>query len=100
MNGITPCFVTTVELADNGTIIDTRCVGYFTNMYQAQTVVRENSCDIHETCYNWAVIESFPAGLYPQASYEIWYQWCKKERKYVLSAKPKVLEHTLNFGIG
>ena len=100
MNGEIPCFITTIQLEEDGTIVDSRCVGYYLNMYQAQACVKDNCCDIHETCYNYVVIEAFPPGLYRQSIWEIWYKWDAQERKYVLSVKPKVLERTVNFGLG
>jgi hypothetical protein len=93
-------FVTTVHLDEDGTILDTRCVGYFDEMDQAIYSVSNNDCDIHEFSYNWAVIEHCGPGLYPDALCEIWYQWIPKVKGYVLSGKPKALERTVHFGIG
>jgi hypothetical protein len=93
-------FITTLQVDKEGTILDSRCVGYYDEMEQAMWAVRNNAGDIHETNFNWAVIEHFGGGIYPQASCELWYQWFAKERGYMLSAKPKFFERVVNFGIG
>lgn len=93
-------FITTLQVDKEGTILDSRCVGYKETMQEAQYVVKENICDIYENSFNWVILEPFGPGIYPHASSEIWYQWDIPNRKYLLSAKPKFFEHTVNFGIG
>ena len=100
MNEEVPCFITTIQLDEDGTIIDSRCVGYYYNMYQAQEAIRENRCNLYENCYNYVVLEAFSAGLYPHSMWEIWYKWNAQDRKYEISVKPTFLEKSVNFGVG
>lgn len=91
--------VTTLQ-ENNGIIIDTRCVGYWPTMEEAMQAVKDNYGDMYESSYNWAIVECFGPGIYPHSSFEIWYSWSIAGRKYLLSAKPKVFEKVVNFGIG
>lgn len=43
---------------------DSRVVGYYTNYDMAIDAVKNNTCDIHECCYNYAFVESVGEGLY------------------------------------
>ena len=91
--------VTTLEEL-NGEIIDTRCIGFWPSMEEACDAIKRNAGDMYENSYNWAIVECFGPGTYPHSSFEIWFNWSCKDRKYLLSAKPKIFERLVNFGIG
>jgi len=93
-------FITTLQVDKEGTILDSRCVGYRETMQEAQHIVGNNMHDIYENSFNWVVLEPFGPGVYPHASSEIWYQWSVPDRGYMLNAKPKFFERIVNFGIG
>ena len=44
---------------------DRRSVGWFPTFKGAERRVKNNVCDLWETCYTYAVIERIPFGLYP-----------------------------------
>ena len=54
---------------------DTRTVGYYFNYEDALEVLTNNICDLWETCYNYAALETLLEGLYPQCQeeYEVEY---------------------------
>ena len=69
---------------------DLRPVGYFLTFDNAKKCILENWGDIHEDCYDYALIEGLPEGLY-QDSNKYWYQW--KNEKYVEIDSPPWAEH-------
>ena len=69
-------FITTIEVKRKQ-IKDTRCVGYYSKFDEAEKVVLSNSCDICETCYDYAVIENIPEGLYQYDFHPTWYKYQK-----------------------
>ena len=90
-------FITTIE-TKKGDVKDTRCVGYFKTFEDAEQAVIKNACDIWETCYDYAVIERIPFGLYPEIgdpNTERWYyKYNVETNKYELMDEvPKDFAH-------
>ena len=56
---------------------DTRCIGYYDDLSVAIKALNENSCDLHETCYWYAVIEEIGQGIYPSNKGEWWFKYDK-----------------------
>lgn len=93
-------FITTLE-AKKGEIKDTRCVGYFKTFKQAENAVINNKCDIWETCYNYAVIENIPEGLYQYDFHPTWYKYHEIIGKYIKCKQPAFVEMThIGYAIG
>ena len=94
-------FVTTIE-TKKGEIHDTRCVGYFKTFEEAEYVVSHNECDIEETCYDYAVIENIPEGLYQYDFHPVWYKFHKPSGGYIREeALPNFLKATdVGYAIG
>lgn len=44
-----------------------RSIGWFDNLTEAERIITNNVCDIHEGVYDYAVIENTPMGIYPMA---------------------------------
>ena len=80
-------FVTTIETKNNE-VEDTRCVGYFNTFDEAERAVTYNACDIWETCYDYAVIENIPEGLYQYDLHPIWYKFHKPTNGYMKCEQP------------
>ena len=91
-------FITTLEVEDEK-IIASRCVGYFEEYADARKAVCENSCDICETIYNYAVIERLRSGLYPHDQKPHWFKYTGSN-SYEEIETPKFAEHLIGFGIG
>ena len=77
-------FVTTVDSRSE----DTRCVGYFKTFEEAERVVTHNLDDIWETCYDYAVIENIPEGLYQYDFHPTWYKFYKTVNGYIECEQP------------
>jgi len=77
-----------------------RCIGYYNSFKKANDIVCNNTCDLWETIYNYAVIECIPEGLYPIRYREFWYKYNEKENIYTLIEKPEELEIFVNFALG
>ena len=94
-------FLTTVQTRENK-IIDTRCVGYFDTYEEALFVVLENSCDIHEGIYDYAVIETIPSGLYRYSLNSHWFRFSEdKTRLYEeIIIAPDFAKNVTGFAIG
>ena len=90
-------FVTTIDPKDD----DMRCVGYFNKFKKAEKSVLNNACDIHETCYNYCVIENIKEGLYQYDYNAIWYQWDDINKEYKkIKGIPEKYKHMIGFAIG
>lgn len=91
-------FITTVDAKDE----DTRCVGYFQTFEEAENAVKNNACDIWETCYNYAVIENIPCGLYQYDFHPTWYKYHKLTNEYVKCEQPDFVKSIsgVGFAIG
>ena len=79
-----------------------RIVGYFLTLDGARKVVEENRCDIHENCYDYAIVEEVKPGLYPGYPDDIiiFYKWDRKEGKYVEIDRPTEWTDYCGFTIG
>lgn len=90
-------FITTIDSKDG----DQRCVGYYSNFKKAEEIVLDNIFDICETCYDYAVIENIPEGLYQYDDKPIWYEWNDVDEKYERLEKiPEQYEKFIGFAIG
>lgn len=62
-----------------------RSVGYYKNYSDAAEVIKTNQCDIFESLYTYAVIETLPEGLYPSSSADYaveFYAWNFIQNRY------------------
>lgn len=94
-------FVTVLNLEGKTELTNSRTMGYFVDFSDAETSVLTNDLDIHECCYQYAVIEDIPPKrLYPLRVSEVWFQWDEEADAYKPCTKPEQLKHIVNFGIG
>jgi len=92
-------FLTTKR--DKGNDFDNRCVGYYTSIEGARKNVVGNAESLCEAgYYQYAIIEAFGPGWYPNAKIEEWYEFIDQGRKAKKIKKPKKYANTCNFGIG
>ena len=90
-------FITTIDSKDG----DQRCVGYYSSFEKAEEVVLDNIFDICETCYDYAVIENIPEGLYQYDQNAIWYKWNDVDEKYEkIEKRPEQYKKFVGFAIG
>ena len=93
-------FITTIETKGKD-VKDTRCVGYFKTFEKAEKAVKENACDIWETCYDYAVIENIPEGLYQYDFHPTWYKWDDLNEEYKrIEGRPEEYKNQVGFNLG
>ena len=73
-------FITTVER--DGLRTFHTCVGYVKSYEEAEKIVLNNDYDIAETCYNYAVIEKIPIGIYQFDTDPKWFKFNPSEERY------------------
>lgn len=78
----------------------TRTVAVVKDELEAIDIVRGNYGDIHETIYNYCLIEQLQPGLYPNVVKEMWFKWNPTRKEYKGCEKPKQVIHMVNFSIG
>ena len=74
-------------------------VGYFHDFLEAQLSVLCNMCDINETCYNYAVIEEMPAGLYPYGVNRWFYKFNYNKEVYEAIETPPFVHECYVFSL-
>lgn len=81
---------------------DIRIVGWYKDLSVAENKVESNACDINEGCYEWAIIEEVPEGLYPYGFENIrkLYRFNKTTGKYELQNKGLTAIVSWTFSIG
>ena len=81
---------------------DVRTVGYYFTYDDARDAVVNNSCDIHETMYNYALIEKVAPGLYNGAVSESrsFFKYDREKDMYDPIEEPAFLYHAYGIGIG
>jgi len=76
-----------------------RCVGFYNSLKIAEGILFKNWKNLAEYgYYQYAIIEEFGCGWYPDAKTEKWYKFTKNGVKKI--KKPKAWESICNFGIG
>ena len=90
-------FITTIDSKKE----DTRCVGYYSTFDKAESVVLHNAFDINETCYDYAVIENIPEGIYQYDFHPTWYKYQKLTDSYIKCEQPSFVQATsVGYSIG
>ena len=78
-----------------------RVWGWFENFEDAVEIIENNISDIWEYCYEYAMIEEVPAGLYSFPRQEWWWKWEGGETgKYIPTTRPEDFEQTVCMSIG
>ena len=86
-------FVTTIS--KNGKV----CVGYFDTYEKAEMIVKDNTMDIFESCYEHAVIEKIPTGLYQFDTSPKWFKWNFEEERYEECETPEFAKSIVGWAI-
>lgn len=97
-------FIATIEkLPENSNSLDTgdiRTVGYFNSYKDAVKRLHDNTCDLYEYTYNYAVIEEVGPGLYPNVTSRQLFKYDKDKDRYFEIPEPDEIKHLCNFSIG
>ncbi len=60
---------------------DKRCFGYYHDEVNALQAVFENLGDMHESCFNFLVVEKIHSGVHGSCGGQIWFKWNKGWKK-------------------
>lgn len=93
-------YVVTTLYSDKNKIPRTRNVAILKEEIDAIDVVVGNYGDIHETNYDYALIEQLQPGLYPNVLKESWFKWNDEKERYIGCERPREFAHIINFTIG
>ena len=59
-----------------------RCFGYYPEKEDAFEAVRRNSCDMHETMYDYIVVEEIEPGIHGMAEVVGWFKYNRETDGY------------------
>lgn len=98
-------FVTVVEKIEEnkfGFVVfgDDRTWGFFSNKDDAVRVLHNNITDVHESFYEYAVIEEYYEGIGSSTQNRQWFKWNDKKGGYVEINEPICVRNICNFAIG
>lgn len=77
-----------------------RVVGFYTDRSDAEFAVKNNSCDIWEMCYDYAIIEEVEEGLYSLSTERSYYKYDTEDGHYHPIPEPDFMKHLSGFTIG
>ena len=96
---ISPVYTITclTKLEEKNTWPDFGCtafMGFYHDKNDAISAVMENACDINETCYEYAVVEEIPPGVYAYPRPRWFFKFDGK--RYIPIEEPKYMTHIAN----
>lgn len=74
------------------------CVAYYSSLKAAKCILKNNTGDLHEGVYDYAVIEKMQEGLCPDVEEEYFFEF--KDGKYISIEKPSKFSNFCNFALG
>lgn len=80
--------------------VSSRFVGWYSEFKDAYSSVLGNSCDINETCYDYALIEECDEGLYKPANKRWWFKYNHEKDQYFQINEPDFIKGFCGFTIG
>lgn len=78
----------------------TSCPGFYTNSLDAFEAVKNNNCDIFETCYKYALIEEVEEGMYGLTPNRWWFEYNLESGLYEEIEEPEYMKNYGGFTIG
>lgn len=79
---------------------DARTFGYFSSFEEAAKRLHANACDMHETIYDFAVVEQIGFGIHPEVETRQFFQYDKKRDGYFEISEPDSVANVCNFALG
>jgi len=79
---------------------DSRTFGFYEYVDKALSAVAENRCNMHESLYEYLVIEHIEEGIHPLSDSEKWFRWDYKNHCWKRCRRPKQFLGTINFALG
>lgn len=78
---------------------DRDVIGYFHEFSKAEEIVLNNCCDINETIYDYAVIETIYPGIYKYDNSRSFYKYNLNGDSYKKINEPDLLKKILGFSL-
>ena len=78
-----------VTLMENLTNYNNHTVAWFYDKKDAFKVLNQNSCDLNEHLYEYAVVEKLHEGIYPVDMKPQWFKWDEDKEKYFKIGTPE-----------
>lgn len=79
---------------------DQRTWGYYKERSMATQALHENWTNIHEGCYDYAVIEDLDMGISPYCKWRQWFKYDRDKDSYIEIDEPACVQHLCNFAFG
>lgn len=79
---------------------DRRTWGYYAEYEQAVSALHLNKADMHEGCYEHALIEKIGEGISANVEEKQWFYWDKNSQGYFEIEEPEYVKRVTNFAIG
>ena len=77
--------------------LNSRCFGYYPTLDGVVEAALQNRCNMHESLYNYLVIEEIGYGIHPDPIERKWFEWLDK---WVECEKPEWTIGITNWAIG
>lgn len=79
---------------------DQRAWGYYYKFADAKRAVENNLTNLHENCYNYALIERIDQGICGYAEQMQWYVWDYENQRYTEMDQPESMKRLCNLALG
>lgn len=85
------------DLPDTG---ETRAFGFFSDKSKAVRSLHENWYDMHESCYDYAVIEEYEEGIFNDTGKRQWFKWDNTRSGFFEIEEPELVKYIRCFAMG
>lgn len=79
---------------------DCRTFGFKETFEQAERALNENTCDMHEFMYKYAIIEEMKPAIHPDVENRWFFAWDNARKGFFRIEEPKEFEHCCNITLG
>lgn len=94
------CFEQLPKSNDHFDIGSSRCFGYKKTLKEAIKALHNNTCDMHEYLYSYAVIEKLGPYIHPDVEMHQFFKFDPDRRGFYEIDDPEELKHLTNFALG
>lgn len=79
---------------------DKRTFGFYSSLDPIKASLHTNCCDMHETIYNYAIVEEFHGGIHPSVLSKQWFKWDEEKQGFFEIEEPYETQKYTNFALG
>lgn len=77
-----------------------RTFGYYKELKDAKEALNNNSCDMHEYLYKYAIVEEIGEGIHYFAENRWFFEYDDKKGGFFEIEEPAITKNTCNFALG